>query len=286
MLTALSRALFYVASRGTFVGLCSCAVLICVQDALIFPSAELWLFSVRASRDRASLPEGIESFMIPNEAGRFEVWRMKAQSEPFHPKRIALIAKGNGGFIASMLGFHRWFREQGITSYSIEYRGYGLSNGWPSESGILADMKRLWSFALAEEKVTNHDVILFGQSLGTGPSTYLASMFHPRALILLSPYTSIDDVVRDRGFLRVLAPFVWNRFPSKYYLPRLKETCVIAAHGALDGEIEVHHTQDLEKLYQGSGGFKAFLDSAAGHNDIFDRSKIMIEEELQRCLNK
>ncbi len=280
----LAYAIFYLGSRLAVTALSVATVLVLLQDVLVFPSAELYLFTNRPVRSHQSLPQGIESFMMPNEAGRFEIWRMRAPIQDIRSKRIAIVAKGNGGTVDSMQTFQRWFATQGITSYALEYRGYGLSSGWPSQGGIFEDMKRLWSFALKEEGVEPGQVIVLGQSLGTGPATYLASIERPAALILISPYTSIDDVVRDRPRLNVLAPFVWNRFPSKEFIQLLDRTCVISVHGGRDTEILVHHTSDLQKLYKGSSFFSAFIDPQGDHNDIFDRTRPQIEGALQRCL--
>jgi len=61
--------------------------------------------------------------------------------------------------------------------------------------------------------VNENDIILFGRSMGSGPSTYLASKKNAYSLLLMSPYTSIKDVARNLlGWMSFLSVIVYERF--------------------------------------------------------------------------
>jgi fermentation-respiration switch protein FrsA (DUF1100 family) len=61
--------------------------------------------------------------------------------------------------------------------------------------------------------IRESDIVLFGRSLGSGPSTYLASKKKAHALLLISPYTSIKDVARNfLGWASFLSMIVYDRF--------------------------------------------------------------------------
>ena len=78
---------------------------------------------------------------------------------------------------------------------SIEYPGYGIYKGSPSASQILSDAKKVFEYLTGCLKVDPKDILLFGRSIGTGPATELAAIKDPGALMLMSGYTSLREVV-------------------------------------------------------------------------------------------
>jgi abhydrolase domain-containing protein 17 len=84
---------------------------------------------------------------------------------------------------------------------AIEYPGYGIyeDEGGCDAEKITEDCEIVYRFIFSEiENLEERDVLLFGRSMGSGPATYLASKYCPGALILMSPYTSIRNVVRSK----------------------------------------------------------------------------------------
>jgi len=58
---------------------------------------------------------------------------------------------------------------------------------------------------MQETGIREKDILLFGRSMGSGPATYISAHYNPGALILMSPYTSIKNVVKNKvGFLSFL----------------------------------------------------------------------------------
>lgn len=79
---------------------------------------------------------------------------------------------------------------------AVEYPGYGIYRTEDtSEEAILRDAEAVFDYLTDECKIDSKDIILFGRSLGSGPSSYLASIKDPGALILMSPFTSICGAV-------------------------------------------------------------------------------------------
>ncbi len=84
---------------------------------------------------------------------------------------------------------------RGLGVLLVEYRGYGLSRGTePSEEGLYADAEAALS-RLAARGVGPEQVVLWGTSLGTGVAAEMARRGRGAALVLVTPYTSIPDVV-------------------------------------------------------------------------------------------
>ena len=94
-----------------------------------------------------------------------------------------------------------------INILAVEYPSYGIykdDQGCNSEK-ITTDAVRVFEFVLAETDLKKSDILIFGRSMGSGPATYLAANYQPGALILMSPYTSIKNVVKSKvGWLSFL----------------------------------------------------------------------------------
>jgi abhydrolase domain-containing protein 17 len=84
---------------------------------------------------------------------------------------------------------------------AVEYPGYGIyeEQGGCDADKITQDCDIVYKFILQEiSGVEEKDLILFGRSMGSGPASFLASQYRPGALILMSPYTSIKNVVKSK----------------------------------------------------------------------------------------
>jgi len=256
------------------------------QDFQIMPSFTSSLFK-KSERDPNSLPDGVKStFITTPDNKRIEVWSLSAEQFSEEPPKILLFLHGNGETNDSGYFVMRAFQKLGFTSYSFDYRGSGHSTGWPSEKGIYTDSESVWEHMLKQENATADDVIILGASLGSAPGSYLAAKYNPAVLILLSPNTSIPDVVRGMPVLRYLARFLWWDLPTKRYVSELQDTCIIAAHGKRDTVIPFHHTPAIEKAYSGRKPFHMITSEKAGHNDLLAHTFETIVGKLDDCLKR
>lgn len=101
-----------------------------------------------------------------------------------------------------------------ISVLGIEYPGYSLyqNNGSASADKITEDAEYIYKFIVHDMGISENDIIIFGRSIGSGPASFLAGTFNPRALCLMSGYTSIKRAAADRvGWLRV---FLAERFDN------------------------------------------------------------------------
>ena len=75
---------------------------------------------------------------------------------------------------------------------AVEYPGYGLyKSSQPDEEAIKEDALSIYDYLTLCVGIREKDILLFGRSMGSGPTSYLASVREPYGLILMSPYTSI-----------------------------------------------------------------------------------------------
>ena len=78
----------------------------------------------------------------------------------------------------------------------VNYRGFGQSTGAPSERGLVADAKAIIRWA--QERCPDRPLVLFGMSLGSGVAALAAADTSPDALIIISPYRSVEHIARSR----------------------------------------------------------------------------------------
>jgi len=247
----------------------------------IFPGL---LHSLTLQAD-APPPDGVDVLTATSKDGSpVTVWRMRGVGDT---KRVALIFHGNADRLHSFVRVQRWLAESGITSYSMEYRGYrGLASGWPSERGLYEDGEAAFELMCREEGIPSDQAIVLGSSIGTGIASHVAATAHPKALVLLSPYTSLKDLVGEMPFFGYLSPFLWYRFPTLDNIGALRTSCVIAAHGHRDTVIPFQHSVRLRGAYQGASTFTLLESADAGHNDILMFTQSQIPTAISDCFSR
>lgn len=221
------------------------------------------------------------SFVVTADGKSLETWRVSPPERRF--RQVALVFHGNGDVLTQAVGYQAWLRDQGFLSYGFDYRGYGNSSGFPSESGLYSDAEAIYQYVISREGVRPQDILAFGVSLGTGPAAYIASRHPIGTLALLSPYTSIPDVVRGMGLVAVLSPFVWYSFPVESFIKDLRDTCLVLAHGKRDQVIPWTHSRVLQTRYVGASRVSLLVNEEGNHNDVLARDGQRLAQALSEC---
>jgi fermentation-respiration switch protein FrsA (DUF1100 family) len=115
----------------------------------------------------------------------------------FQDRGTVLFLHGNAGNISHRLDSLKIFHGLGLNILIIDYRGYGLSQGTPSEQGTYLDAEAAWLYLRQERDIPANRIIIFGRSLGGAVAAHLASSQRPAALIIESTFTSAADVAAD-----------------------------------------------------------------------------------------
>lgn len=136
---------------------------------------------------------GVEERLLTMPDGvRVVAWHAKAK--PGNP--TLLYFHGNAGSVAGRIHRIRAYTNEGWGVYMLSYRGYGGSGGSPSEKDNIADARIAYG-ALLQEGVQPSDLILYGESLGSGVAARLATERKAAGLVLEAPYTSIVEIARS-----------------------------------------------------------------------------------------
>lgn len=196
------------------------------------------------------------------------------------PRGVVLFCHGNAGNISHRLDSIRIFHHLRLSTFIFDYRGYGTSEGKPSEKGTYLDAEAAWHYLIEKLHVPSTRVILFGRSLGCAIATRLAQDHTPKALIIESTFTSIPDIAADiYPFLpvRLLARFDYN---AMEYIKRVN--CpVLIIHSRNDDIIPFRHGR---QLFEAASKPREFLEITGTHNDGFMASGKSYEEGLDLFL--
>ncbi|MDX1517312.1 MAG: alpha/beta fold hydrolase, partial [Woeseiaceae bacterium] len=120
------------------------------------------------------------------------------------PRGTVLFFHGNAGNISHRLDSIAIFYDLGLDTFIIDYRGYGQSEGKPSEAGTYRDAEAAWQYLVAERGVPPAKIVVFGRSLGGAVAAWLTSQREAAAVIVESAFTSAVDVARRHyGFMPV-----------------------------------------------------------------------------------
>lgn len=147
----------------------------------------------------------------------------------------------------------------GFSVFAYDYRGYGTSQGKPSERHAYQDVETVYNYLIQQLDVPAQRIIAFGRSVGGGSAVDLAARQPLAGLILESSFTSAFRVVLPLPIL----PF--DKFPN---LNKIKKvTCpVLIMHGKADEVIPFQHGQ---KLFAAANEPKLSLwVDEASHNDL------------------
>jgi uncharacterized protein len=221
-------------------------------------------------------------------------WVMGREDAPLK----ILFAGGNGEYVGPFADEHAArCRALDARVLLFDYRGYGNSEGSPSEAGIYSDARGAYRFALAELGWRPADIVLWGRSLGGAPTTHLAAALlqderppalaegaPPRAVILEATFTSAA------GMARAMMPFLirpdWLCYCSLDNLGRAAGLTVpvFIYHGTADEIVPFAHGQ---ALYDALPGRRRLLPlEGVRHNGIWHNAQraAAIYEELRAFL--
>lgn len=157
---------------------------------------------------------------------------------------VLLICHGNGGNIADRLGWLGGFLGKGYGVMIFDYRGYGKSEGRPSESAFQEDVSAVYEYLTEDRKIAPGRIVAIGRSLGSAPATYLAACREIRCLILESPIHSGKAVAAGMfGYLPVhlLMKNCWNVNENLAQVTRP----VLIIHGSRDRIVPWQHGKKL-----------------------------------------
>ncbi|KAL4477444.1 hypothetical protein ABPG74_002594 [Tetrahymena malaccensis] len=172
-----------------------------------------------------------------------------------------------------------------VNVIAYDYSGYGKSQGKPSEKSFIYDLEAIYKYAL-QIGYKSINIVFYGQSVGSGPSTFLASQkkFPIGGLIIHSGFTSGLRITQQQQ-QKVQKTYSKDFFPNIEFIRKVNAPIFII-HGTNDQDIKIHHASELyERAKKNYTPF--FLEvKGAGHNDIEHEDKFRKDyfKELRRFM--
>ena len=188
-------------------------------------------------------------------------WYVPAPDSRF----TVLFCHGNGGNIMHRLDSISTFYNLGLSCLIFDYRGYGRSQGKPSEQGTYLDAAAAYKWLTEQKKVPPDNIILFGRSLGGCIAAHLARTAEPKALVIESTFTSYVDMGKKFYPYMPVRWFARFSYNAVDYIRDVR--CpVMIIHSAND---ELVPFEFGHKLYQTASEPKRFVEIFGSHNDGF-----------------
>jgi len=220
-------------------------------------------------------------FFSTSDGVRLNAWIIKASDDA----PMVLWFHGNAGNIADRLENARLLVDRGLSLFMVDYRGYGKSEGAPSEKGIYADGQGAYD-CLIGRGVKPENLIVFGRSLGSSVAVYVASNNECAGVILESAFTNMADMARVHFPIIPGMGSFKHKFNSTGRIGSISAP-ILFTHGDEDELVPY----DLgRRLYEAAGTKKIFYTiRGAHHNDTylvgggeyFDRFESFIRENTE-----
>ena len=245
MLTLIKKLL----ALSLVVYLAACAALFFAQEFLLFKPDH------QVADKNTIFPEAIEYRIPVNDTLSLQAW----SNPPSHKDAITVVMlHGNAGNLSTRKKHIDNFRdaERGFLIFS--WRGYGNNPGKPSEAGLYADAQAALNW-LNQKGIPDTQIILYGESLGSGVAVEMATQRELKGLILGAPYTSITEMAKRDYPWMPIDLLLKHPFDSLSKLPDISEPLAIL-HSRDDPVIPFELGQKLAKQAHEPKAFYRFTD--------------------------
>jgi len=192
---------------------------------------------------------------------RIRAWWIPA-GRPDAP--VLMYVHGNGANLSSFVDIAASCHQHGLSFFAIDYRGYGTSEGTPTEQGLYRDARAGYDWLAARGAAGR--TVLYGQSLGTAVASWLAGQVRVAGLVLEAALPSTWHMARIHyPWLLVPEFLVRDRYSTLAHLSAV--TCpVLVIHGEQD---EVSPVRFGRMVFAAAHEPKHFLSvPGTGHNDL------------------
>jgi uncharacterized protein len=210
----------------------------------------------------AGLPGTQSVFVQTSDGEKIQAWYHKAQPD----KPTILYFHGNGGGISTRPNKQAFFAKLGFGLLAVSYRGYQGSTGSPTEQGLHLDAEAAYLWLL-ESGVAPADIVVLGESLGTGVAVQLAARHQVKAIALEAPYANAVDVGADRYWFLPVRWLMKDQFRSADHIDKVNAPLLVL-HGTADKTIPFSQGEKLFKLANQPKQMVVMID--VGHEIISD----------------
>jgi fermentation-respiration switch protein FrsA (DUF1100 family) len=247
---------------------------------LAFSVGILFMVASRAAYYPIKYPSGF--WMLQSELGAEDVWVHTSDGVRLHAwwviapqaSLVTLYLHGNAGNVTHRFLEIREITAAGSSVLMLDYRGYGKSEGFPSQRGLYADADAAYLYLLDHGYSARH-IVLQGESLGTAVAVDLASRKECAGVVLEAAFTSGRDVANT--VLPVIGALVFRSFDSRSKIAKIRAP-LLFFHGDRD---EIIPLKLGRSLFEATPEPKWFIEiPGARHNDLIETAGSSYRERL------
>jgi fermentation-respiration switch protein FrsA (DUF1100 family) len=246
-------------------------ILYFLQSRLVyFPTSEM------VARPDAAGMDCQDVWLETTDGVKLFAWYVPAEK----PVGTVLFCHGNGGNISHRLHTIYALNRLALNVLIFDYRGYGRSEGTPTEAGTYLDAEAAWRHLVTDRGIDPGRIVIHGRSLGGAVAAHLARDHTPGALLLESTFTSAPDLGAEVYWFLPVRWMLRFRYETAKYV-RDVQCPVLVVHSRDDDMVPYHHGQ---AVFQAAPQPKEFLEIRGSHNEGFSDSQDVYSPALRRFL--
>jgi uncharacterized protein len=243
-----------------------------LQDKIFFKPA------AKALQENYNLPQPYREVNIAiNATTNLNIVQFKA-NDTNNIKGVVLYFHGNKKNISWYAKYAPAFTGSNYEVWMMDYPGFGKSTGTLTEEILYSNAAQVYK--LARSRFAKNSIIIFGKSIGTGIAAQLASVKDCKALILETPYYSLQSLVGTYLFMYPLKTMMHYNLPTYQYLPKVYAPITIF-HGTSDGVIPYRNAKKLRPLLKAKDIFITIEEGT--HNNLFEKPAVI--NKIKQLLN-
>jgi len=209
------------------------------------------------------LPQGIQEITIST-ADKVKITSLYLPSNK--SDKLLIYFHGNAGNIYYRIPSLLQLQNAGINVIGVSYRGYGKSNGDPTEEGVYQDGKAIFQYAVEQMGFSKENIIIFGRSIGTAVAINTAQNEKIRGVVLVTPMTNGEDQAKAAG-LGPISSLAQNSFDNISRIRNI-ESPLLVIHGTND---QIVPYSMGEEIFNRANVKKKFVRiKGANHNNLHD----------------
>jgi uncharacterized protein len=241
-----------------------CIVIFFMQRKLLYVP-----FGNAVTPEEVGLDQYKQIFITTSDNQKLRAWYHESKKSD----DVILYFHGNAANLENRNNkYHEFAENSNYSILAITYRGYPGSTGSPSEQGFYLDAEAAIKF-LNDSGFKNQNIILYGESIGSGVATEMATRINAKALILESPFTSAEDVAKKIYWFLPVSLMLKDKFDNKTKLQKL-DLPILIIHGKKDKIVPVKLGIELANSYKGRK--QLIITENEGHMDF--GGKFLIEK--------
>lgn len=193
-----------------------------------------------------------------------------------------LYFHGNAGNISGRLETIQLLHQLGLNVLIFDYRGYGRSEGKPTEEGTYRDATAVWNYLANHKNIAADNIVIMGRSLGGSIAAWLAGRQEPAAAILESTFTSAADLGSE---IYPWLPVRWLisfEYETQEYIQQIQAP-IFMAHSPDDNVVPFNHGKTLFNM---AGEPKQFLELQGSHGSGFLETGVRYRNALRNFLEQ